>query len=82
MHCVAIVMQIFVFPAHCSTLSFHIYVLAGWTGQRHSDGKAGQLAGPVQRCDRHAGECLDDDRGTAHAHLNHTYALSFAIKAQ
>lgn len=85
MHRVTIVMKIFVWCFYWLLMfSFNIssYVLACWTGQRHSDGKAEQLAGPVQRCHRHAGKCLVDDRGTAHPRLNHTSALSFTIKAQ
>lgn len=58
MHCVTIVMKIFVCSVFLRLLmfSFNIFppVRACCTGQRHSDGKAGQLAGPVQRCNRHA----------------------------
>lgn len=85
MHLVTIATNIFMHRFHWLLMfSFNIfsYVRACWTGQRHPDGKAEQLAGPVQRRHRHARECLDDDRGTAHACLHHTSALSLPVTAQ
>lgn len=62
------------------TLSFIVFN-AG-TGQRHSDGKAEQLAGPVYRCHRNARQRPDDDRGAAHHCPHHTSTLPLPVTAQ
>lgn len=62
------------------TLSFIVFH-AG-TGQRHSDGKAEQLAGPVHRCHRNARQRPDDDRGAAHRCAHHTSTLPLPVTAQ
>lgn len=62
------------------TLSFIVFN-AG-TGQRHSDGKAEQLAGPVHRCHWNARQRPDDDWGAAHHCSRHTSTLALPITAQ
>lgn len=51
-------------------------------GQRHSDGKAEQLAGPVHRRNRNARRRPDDDRGAPYPRLHHASALSLPVAAQ
>lgn len=64
------------------SLNIYTYALACWTGQRHTDGEAEQLAGPVQRRHQHARERVVDDRGAAGAGHHHTAAISLPVSAQ
>lgn len=66
----------------CFLLITFLMSYACWTGQRYADGKAEQLAGPVQRCHRHAREHPVHDRGTAYAGLHNTAALSLPVTTQ
>lgn len=62
-------------------ISFLMSAPAG-PGQRHTDGKAEQLAGPVQRCHQHAWEHFVHDWGIAYTSLYHTDAFSLSVTPQ
>lgn len=68
----------------CADLTrFSLYCLfpAG-TGQRHSDGEAEQLAGPVHRRHRNARQRADDDRGAAHHRPHRAPTLPLPVTPQ
>lgn len=67
----------------CADLTrFSFIVFPAGTGQRHSDGEAEQLAGPVHRCHRNARQRADDDRGAAHHRPHRTPTLPLPVTPQ